>query len=624
MVDLSIFNVKKAFEDGKDILSGLSFEVYEGERVGLLGKNGAGKTTLFRIIAGELTPDEGQVSVARGKKLGLIWQIPRYPEHFTGEDVLRAAHARLYDIRARMEELERRMAVESSKALMEEYDRLAFEFERSGGYDMDYTRNAVANGLGIPPEQRRQLFSTLSGGEKTRMNLARLIIENTDILLLDEPTNHLDMRATEWLEEYLKKFKGTVLIISHDRYFLDNVVTRTIELEGGRAQFYSGNYSYYVQEKERRYQEQLTRYEREQAEARRLQEAADRLHQWGTGNQRLMKKAFAIEKRIERLVQTERPQKERAIAAKFLEREFRADEAIVLKNVSKSFGDRTLFSGFEAVVRGGERVALIGDNGTGKTTLLQMILGQLRPDTGLIRLGPSVKWAYLPQVVTFPNENRTLVDAFVYETGLTAQAARNRLGAFKFTGEDVFKLVRDLSGGEKSRLKLCILMQEDVNLLILDEPTNHLDLPSREWMEEALEGYGGTLLFVSHDRYFVSRFATRVWEIDNGRVTDFIGGYEAFKAQKAAAAADVKPAEKKEKREEKEKKRPARGPAAAEKQMRRLEREIEALEEKLRDIAAQKEAFATDYLRLMELEEEEAGVRAELDEKYAEWGALAE
>ena len=237
MTDISIVNIKKAFEEGKDILDGLSFEVYEGERVGLLGKNGAGKTTLFRIIAGELEPDEGQVVVARGKKLGLIWQIPVYPAHFTAEDVLKTAHNRLFSIKERMEELEKRMALDTSRALMEEYDRLTAEFERGGGYDMDYTRNAVANGLGIPQEQRRQLFSTLSGGEKTRVNLARLIIENTDILLLDEPTNHLDINATEWLEEYLKKFRGTVLIISHDRYFLDNVVTRTVEIETGRPPF---------------------------------------------------------------------------------------------------------------------------------------------------------------------------------------------------------------------------------------------------------------------------------------------------------------------------------------------------------------------------------------------------
>lgn len=623
MTDISIVNIKKAFEEGKDILDGLSFEVYEGERVGLLGKNGAGKTTLFRIIAGELEPDEGQVVVARGKKLGLIWQIPVYPAHFTAEDVLKTAHNRLFSIKERMEELEKRMALDTSRALMEEYDRLTAEFERGGGYDMDYTRNAVANGLGIPQEQRRQLFSTLSGGEKTRVNLARLIIENTDILLLDEPTNHLDINATEWLEEYLKKFRGTVLIISHDRYFLDNVVTRTVEIENGKAAFYSGNYSYYVQEKERRYQEQLVRYEREQAEAKRLQEAADRLHQWGTGNKRLVKKAFAIEKRIERLVQTERPRREKSIAARFGEKEFRGDEVLVLKNVSKSFDGRALFSGFDALVTGGERIALIGDNGAGKTTLLRLILGEEKPDSGIIRLGPSVKAAYLPQAVSFSNENRTLVDTLVFETGCTPQTARNRLGAFKFYGEDVFKLVRDLSGGEKSRLKLCILMQEDINLLILDEPTNHLDIASREWIEQALEEYGETLLFVSHDRYFISRFATRIWEIEDGRMTDFSGGYEAYRARKAAAAAAPAPKPKQAK-DEGGKKRPPRGAPAVEKQIRRLEREIATLEEKLAGIEAQKLEHASDYVRLMELDEEAAAVSAELDAKYEEWGALAE
>ncbi|HHT16428.1 MAG TPA: ABC-F family ATP-binding cassette domain-containing protein [Papillibacter sp.] len=624
MADISIVNIKKAFEEGKDILDGVSFEVFEGERVGLLGKNGSGKTTLFRIIAGELEPDEGQAVVAKGRRLGLIWQIPVYPQDFTAEDVLKTAHARLYSIKERMGELEKRMGQDSSRTLMEEYDRLAFEFERGGGYDMDYTRNAVANGLGIPMEQRSQLFHTLSGGEKTRVNLARLIIENTDVLLLDEPTNHLDIHATEWLEEYLKKFKGTVLVISHDRYFLDSVVTRTIELENGKAEFYSGNYSYYVQEKERRYQEQLTRYEREQAEAKRLQDAADRLHQWGTGNKRLVKKAFAIEKRIERLVQTDRPRREKSLEARFGEREFRGDEVLVIKNLAKGFDGRTLFSGFDALVKGGERIALIGDNGTGKSTLIHTILGDVKPDTGTVRLGPSIKAAYLPQVITFANENRTLVDTLIYETGCTPQTARNRLGAFKFSGEDVFKLVGDLSGGEKSRLKLCILMQEDINLLILDEPTNHLDITSREWIEQAVEEYGETLLFVSHDRYFISRFATRIWEIENGAITDFNGGYEAYRARKTATAAPAPKPKPVEKGEKEKKKRPPRGPSSVEKQLRRLEREISALEEKLAEIEGLKMENATDYVRLMELEEEETALHEELDAKYEEWGDLAE
>jgi ATPase subunit of ABC transporter with duplicated ATPase domains len=618
MVDISIQNVKKAFEEGKDILNGLSFEINEGEHVGLLGKNGAGKTTLFRIMAGELEADEGVVVLPKNRRLGLISQIPKYPEGYTTEDVLISAQQRLLDIKLKMENLEQQMAAGHSPELLRDYDALVFEFERSGGYDLEFERNRVANGLEIPQRQREQLFSTLSGGEKTRVNLARLILENTDILLLDEPTNHLDINATEWLEEYLGKFKGTVLIISHDRYFLDNVVTRTIEISGGRAEFYGGNYSFYVTEKERRYQEQLKKYESEQTEARRLQEAADRLYQWGTVNKNLMKKSFAIQSRIERLVKTERPVKEKALGARFGEKEFHGDEVLVLKGVSKYYDGKKLFSDLGLLVQGGERIALIGDNGTGKSTLIKIILEELKPDSGIIKKGPSIKTAYLPQIVHFAHPYRTLVDTLVYEEDCSPQTARNRLGAFKFSGEDVFKCVGDLSGGEQSRLKLCTLMKEGVNFLILDEPTNHLDIASREWIEEAVEDYGETLLFVSHDRYFISRFATRIWELEDGKITDFKGTYEKYRAMKTSPIKPG-PASKEAKATQKEK---PKKPASAEKQLAKLEREISVLEEKLNTIAAQKEEYCADYEKLMELDREEAGLREQLDAKYEEWAVL--
>jgi len=620
MAEITVKNIKKAFEVGKDILDGLTFEINEGERVGLLGKNGAGKTTLFKIMAGELEADEGEIVIPGKKRLGLISQIPEYPAHYKVEDVLICAQQRLLDIKARMEELERQMADNDAPDLLREYDALAYEFQRSGGYDLETERNRVANGLEIPQSRRGQLFSTLSGGEKTRVNLARLILEDTDILLLDEPTNHLDISAVEWLESYLKKYKGTALIISHDRYFLDSVVTRTIEIQNGRAEFYDGNYSFYVREKERRYQEQLKKYEWEQAEAKRLREAADRLHQWGTGNKKLMQKSFAIQRRIDRLVQTERPAQDKKLAARFGEKEFRGDEVLVMKGVSKAFGGKALFSDVELTVTGGERIALVGDNGTGKTTLIKIILDELKPDAGVVRKGPSVKTAYLPQVVRFANPYRSLVDTVVYETGCTPQTARNRLGAFKFSGEDVFKQVCDLSGGEQSRLRLCILMKEDVNFLVLDEPTNHLDIASREWIEEALEDYGETLLFVSHDRYFISRFATRIWELKDGKISDFKCSYEQYRAAEADRAGRAAPI-----KDEKPVRKEKRGkPASAEKQLIKLEREIAALEEKLKDITARKEAFCTDYEKLLELDGEEAALREQLDAKYEDWAALEE
>ncbi|MBR6429801.1 MAG: ABC-F family ATP-binding cassette domain-containing protein [Oscillospiraceae bacterium] len=617
MIDISIQNVVKAFEEGNDILKGVTFDIYEGEHIGLLGKNGAGKTTLFRIITGALAPDEGEVILPAGKKIGLISQIPVFPEQYTTEDVLRTAFSQLYALEEKLGRLARQMEQDPSDALLSEYDALAERFRTLGGYDTDYEINAVANGLEIPEAQRRQLFSTLSGGEKTRVNLARLILEKTDILLLDEPTNHLDMKATQWLEEYVGKFKGTVLIISHDRYFLDRTVTRTVEILNGEAAFYAGNYSYYVVEKQRRYEEQLKKYEREQAEIRRLQQAADRLHQWGTGNKNLMKKSFAIQSRIDRMERTERPDREKTVKARFGEKEFRGDEAMVLRGVEMGFGEKHLFSIPELHIEGGERIALIGENGTGKSTLIKILMGSLRQERGSVKTGPQVKIAYLPQIVTFSRPERNMVDTLIYEDNCSPQSARNRLGAFKFSGEDVFKPVSALSGGERSRLKLCMLMKEDVNFLILDEPTNHLDIDSREWIEEAVEDFGGTLLFVSHDRYFINRFATRIWELKDGTITDFKGSYEKYCSyQQMTAKQPAPPAEKKAPRREAE---PRRRSGGNEKKAAKLEREIARLEQALAEIDRQREQYASDYEKLMELDSQAQVYNEQIEELMRQW-----
>ncbi|MDR0489997.1 MAG: ABC-F family ATP-binding cassette domain-containing protein [Oscillospiraceae bacterium] len=623
MIDISVQGVKKAFEEGNDILDGLTFDVNEGERVGLLGKNGAGKTTLFRLITGELAPDEGAVIMPAFKKAGLISQIPAYPPEYTADDVMRAAFERLKTIKADMEKLEKSMAEDESAVMLKTYDELAFEYERLGGYNTEYELNRVANGLRIPQEQRVQRFDSLSGGEKTRINLARLILENTDILLLDEPTNHLDMRATEWLEEFLGKYKGTALIISHDRYFLDKTINRAVEINAGKAEFYSGNYSYYVQEKKRRYEEQLEKYEREQAEAKRLRDAAARLHQWGTGNEMLMKKSRSVQKRAERTVQTDRPDKDKSMKAKFGEREFQGNEVLVMRNLAKSYGERKLFDISELKVRGGERIALIGDNGTGKTTLARLIMGEEKPDSGIIRQGPSVKSAYLQQIVKFDYPRRTILDTLVYELDISPQAARNRLGAFMFSGEDVFKQVGDLSGGEKSRLRLCMLMNGKISLLLLDEPTNHLDLPSREWIEDAVAEYGETLIFISHDRYFINRFATRIWSIEDGSFTDFGGTFAEYRERRTEdnrpSAADNQVAKGASSgRNGKSRKKPS----DAQKELRRLEREIEKLETELDVVKQLRDEFSSDYEKLMELDTNERIAVESLEALYEEWEAL--
>ena len=631
MIEIQVNNLVKSFEVGKNVLDGLTFQVDQGERVGLLGRNGAGKTTLFKILTGELDYDEGTVVVGQGRRVGLISQIPVYPAGFTVEDVLRSAFARLESLAEEMRALEARMAAgESDPAILKRYGTLSERFEAFGGYDTDVAVNKIANGLSIPDSQRSQLFDSLSGGEKTRVNLGRLILEDTDILLLDEPTNHLDLHATEWLEEYIRSFHGTVVTISHDRYFLDRTVTRVIEIQDGKAEFYSGNYSFYAVEKERRYQERMKQYEKEQAKIAQLEKAAEQLRVWAfMGMDKTCRRASSMERRIERMRTTSKPTKARKMDARFSSAEFHGDEVLGIRNVSKSYGDKHLFEGISLKVEGGERIALIGDNGTGKSTLIKMIVGELYPDDGRIKTGPQVKEAYLPQIIRFDHPDWNLVENMMAaKKGLSAQSARNRLAAYDFRGEDVFKPVSVLSGGEQSRLRLCMLMDDEINFLILDEPTNHLDIDSREWIEEAVEAYDGTLLFVSHDRYFINRFATRIWELADGTITDYPCGFAQYRQMKAQEEAEKAAAPKPEKEREKPAaERPQRGnkaQQAARRQLTICERDIARAEERIAALEADMEAAACDYEKLNELVGQKDAAQAELDALYERWEQLSE
>ena len=624
MIDIAISGLVKEFEVGKKILDGLTFQVDSGERVGLLGKNGCGKTTLLRILTGQLDWDEGEVVLAPDKRVGLISQIPVYPAGYPVEDVLDTAFRPLREMEEEMEQLAARMERGEDPALLRRYDQLTAAFEAGGGYDTDTRKNKVCSGLQIGPGMREQLFDRLSGGEKTRVNLGRLILEDTDILLLDEPTNHLDLKATEWLEEYLDKFKGTVLAVSHDRWFLDRVVDRVIEIQEGKAEFYSGNYSFYVVEKERRYQEKLKQYEKEQAKIQQLEKAAEQLRIWAySGNDKIFKRAQSMEKRIERMRTTDRPTRERKMEVRFGEREFRGDEVLTIKGLSKSFGQRALFSGVDLEVVGGERIALLGDNGTGKSTLIKILMGEEGPDEGKIRMGPTVKIGYLPQIIHFDHPERSLLDTMLYELDCTAQTARNRLASFKFRGEDVFKPVSALSGGEQSRLRLCMLMDEKINLLILDEPTNHLDIQSREWIEEAVEEYEGNLLFVSHDRYFIDRFATRVWVLEDGQVTDFRGSYGEYRAARERKQAQAVPAPAAAPAEKKEKPRRPGGTKNLEKEVAAAERAVAKAEEQMYELGLQIEEAASDYLKLQELYEQREALEEEILKLYGTWERLS-
>ena len=620
MIDIQVTNLTKFFVIGENLLEGLSFDIQEGERVAILGRNGCGKTTLLKILTGEMDYDDGDVYVNPHKKIGLISQIPVFPEGYTVEDVLRSAFSDIMAFKRKMEALETQMANGATAEQLREYDNLTNRFQSGGGYEMDVDVDKICNGLGITPEQRKQTFDSLSGGEKTRMNLARLLLEKTDILLLDEPTNHLDLRSVEWLEGYINAFKGTVIAISHDRYFIDRIAQRVIEIVDGHAEFYSGNYSFYMDEKQARFDLQMKQYEQEQAKLKQLGFTVERMKGWGINNRTLYRRAMSIQHRMERIKKTEKPKTEKTMKASFGEKDFSGDVVFKMKNVSKSFGDRTLFSNVELNVEAGERIAILGDNGTGKTTFIRCLLGD-EDCAGKIQFGPTVKWGYLPQTIHFSHPERTLYDTMLYEKNCTPQVARDRLGQFLFQGEDVFKQVANLSGGEKSRLRLCMLMDEKINLLILDEPTNHLDIASREWVEAAIEEFEGVLLFVSHDRYFIEKFAERIWLLEDGGIRDFRCGYAKYRsileheaAAKAPVVVEAKP--KKEK--------PKGGTKEQEKLVRRLEREIEKQEAFVAEFDAKIEAASADYQELTRLLSEKEEAEMLLMDLMEQWEAAQE
>ena len=616
MVDISVYNLTKFFVIGENLLEGLSFEIQEGECVAILGRNGCGKTTLFKILTGEMDYDDGEVFVNPHKKIGLISQIPRFPSGYTVEQVLRSAYETLHRVKEKMELLEKAMSLGTTQEQLREYDNLTNRFQSGGGYDMDVEVDKICNGLGITSEQRSQIFDSLSGGEKTRVNLARLLLEKTDILLLDEPTNHLDLRSVEWLEQYINDFKGTVLTISHDRYFIDQVADRVIEITDGHAEFYSGNYSFYMDEKQARFDLQMKQYEQEQAKLKQLGYTVERMKGWGINNRTLYRRAMSIQHRMERIKKTERPKTEKTMKATFGEKDFSGDVVFKIKNMSKAFGERTLFSGVELNVEGGERIALLGDNGTGKSTFIKCLLGE-EDFQGKLQFGPTVKWGYLPQIIKFSHPERTLYDTMLYEKNCTPQTARDRLGAFLFQGEDVFKTVGTLSGGEQSRLRLCMLMDEKINLLILDEPTNHLDIASREWIEAAIEEFEGVLLFVSHDRYFIEKFAERIWLLEDGQIRDFKCGYQKYRSiiehEQAAKPVVSAPKPKKEK--------PKGGTKEQDKLIRRLEREIEKQEQVVAAFDEMIEAAAADYQELTRLLSEKEEAELALLDLMEQWEA---
>lgn len=619
MIDISVSKLNKFFGDNH-ILRDLTFNIQSGERVGLLGDNGSGKTTLFKILSGELDYDSGDVMIRKGCETAVVSQIPEYPAGYTVCDVLHTAFSRIQSISEKMRDTEELMKTDSSPETLRSYDELSHEFERLGGYRVETEISKTCNGLGIPQDMMSRSFDSLSGGEKTRISIACALLKNPDILLLDEPTNHLDIDAVEWLEAYLPTFRGTVFIISHDRYFIDKCVTRIIELSDGAAEFYPGNYSFYLKEREARYEEQLKKYKSEQAEIKRLEFTAERMHGWGMGNKKLQVRAFAIEKRIERMRKTEKPKNIHSeMKSGFNSAGLWGDNVLTLNGIEKAYGERTLFSGLDLTIENGDRIALIGDNGCGKTTLLDIIAKNSPPDRGSVSYSPSIKSALLPQTVKFANESRSVLDTMLYDLNVSTQTARNRLASFLFFGDDVFDSVSTLSGGERSRLKLCEIMAGDINFLMLDEPTNHLDISSREWLEEAVENFDGALLFVSHDRYFINRFANRIWELRGGTIYDFSGTFESYRNKRRLESVS-RPAAKAVSSEEKPKNKPNK--KINDKKIRETEREIEKLEERISEKENEIALSASDFEALSRLYDERSALEAELDTKMKLWESL--
>lgn len=611
------------------VLKGVSLEIYENSVVGLIGENGAGKTTLFKIISGQETYDKGDLIIARGRRIGVLDQIPQYPPETTVLQVLESAFDELFEMRDRLRDMEVKMAQDNDPVVIKQYGNLLTEFENRGGFLIQTSINKVCNGLNIDEDMLKRNFSRLSGGEKTRVNLGRIILMDSHILLLDEPTNHLDINSVEWLEEYLQSFDGTVVVVSHDRYFLDRVADRIVEIEDGTATIYEGNYSKFAMLKEQRRIEQLRQYEQEQRKIKQLEQAIKRMHDWAnrSDNPKLHRRAFGMEKRLERMQKNTvpKPKKERKLHQAFKTNNFSGTEVVSLKGVAKSFNDKAVLDQVNLLIRKNDHVALLGDNGTGKTTLLRIITGELAPDTGVVRIGPSVKAAYLPQIVSFENPELTLLEIVQRTLIVSEERARNLLAGFKFTGEDVFKTAESLSGGEKSRLKLCLLMQHDVNLLILDEPTNHLDIASREWIEEVLEGFDGTILFVSHDRYFIRKFAKTVCELEEGKLYYFDGGYEEYRQWKQYQLQQKQLENQKKSKEEKQKtdsriKKPS--PKAIEKKLTKVENEISHVESRLEDIEKDMEIYASDYEKLNELFSEKQELELKHEELLKEWVKL--
>ncbi len=598
MIILTIQNLQKAF-GGNAVLKDVSLTLQDHQRMGLVGVNGCGKTTLLRILAGKEQPDGGSVSLMKGLRVGYMEQQYTVTPGLTVFEELKRVFEPVFEMEDKLRQLERQMETAGEaelKRLGEAYARLSDAFEKADGYAWKSSIQGVLSGLGFRKEQQDQPAELLSGGELTRLSLARLLLQKPDLLLLDEPTNHLDLEALDWLEHYLSDYRGTLLVVSHDRYFLDHVCTHVTELLLGVAEQYDGNYSSYMKQRAERFEIRMRAWEQQQKLIAREEAIIARYKSFN--REKSIRAAERREKRLEKIERLDRPEDERQVRFRFEARRRTGDDVLLIRGLKKSFGARTLFDHVELRLRAGDRVALLGPNGIGKSTLLKCLVGETAPDAGAVRWGANVDTGYYDQKQESLHPQKTVLDE-VWDAfpRLEQSQVRGALGLFLFTGEDVFMPIHTLSGGEKGRVALTKLMLRRDNFLLLDEPTNHLDMDSREVLEDALENFEGTILAVSHDRYFINRFATRVAVLGPDGIREYLGNFDDYQArlqwEQAQAGQDPRFAEMTRTEAGKEKKKLR----LAKEQLKALKEAVRTAEKAVTDaeaaIAAQEARMAT-------------------------------
>ena len=642
---LSCQNISITFT-GNQILRDISFHIEDYEKAAIVGINGAGKTTLLRIIVGEMQPDEGLVTFSRDKTFGYLAQNDTVDTQNTIYEELLSVKMHLVELERKMRETENAMhnaEGEALEALMKRYSDLTHAFETGDGYAYRSELTGVLKGLGFTEEEFGKSVSTLSGGQKTRVALGKLLLQKPDLIILDEPTNHLDLNSIAWLETYLMNYKGAVIVVSHDRFFLDRIVTKIVELDQGKATVFSGNYSDYAVKKEQLRAAAWNAYLNQQREIKHQEEVIEKLRSFN--REKSIKRAESRVKALEKVEVLEKPTEQRTdMRLTLTPYRTSGNDVLTVEGLSKSFGDLVLFKNVELEIKRGEHVAIIGDNGTGKTTLLKILNDLERADSGTFRLGTNVEIGYYDQEHHVLHGDKTLFDEISDDYPyLTNTEIRNVLAAFLFTGEDVFKLIGSLSGGERGRVSLAKLMLSEANFLILDEPTNHLDILSKEILEDALNGYEGTVLYVSHDRYFINRTAHRILDLTAQTFVNYIGNYDYYLEKKetqmgalgldnansssgssaSTSGAENVSANKLDWKAQKEEQARLR---KRENDLKKCEEKIASLEERLSEIDAEMSdpEVGTQVLKLQELSNEQAQLNAELEKLYEEWETLAE